>query len=65
MWVMVLVKANKDSEAGIVPKEKLPAEMGKSKQRAGESRRAACRRRAPPQLERVSASWFSGRRIGP
>jgi hypothetical protein len=29
MRVMVLVKANKDSEAGIMPKEKLLAEMGK------------------------------------
>jgi hypothetical protein len=29
MRVMVIVKANKDSEAGILPKEKLLAEMGK------------------------------------
>ena len=29
MRVMVMVKANKDSEAGIMPKEKLLAEMGK------------------------------------
>ncbi len=29
MRVMVLVKANKDSEAGMMPKEKLLAEMGK------------------------------------
>ena len=29
MRVMVIVKANKDSEAGIMPKEKLFAEMGK------------------------------------
>ena len=29
MRVMVLVKANKDSEAGIMPKEKLLVEMGK------------------------------------
>ena len=29
MRVMVMVKANKDSEAGIMPKQKLLAEMGK------------------------------------
>jgi hypothetical protein len=29
MRVMVIVKANKDSEAGIMPKQKLLAEMGK------------------------------------
>ncbi len=29
MRVMVMVKANKDSGAGIMPKEKLLAEMGK------------------------------------
>jgi hypothetical protein len=29
MRVMVIVKANKDSEAGILPKQKLLAEMGK------------------------------------
>jgi hypothetical protein len=29
MRVMVMVKANKDSESGIMPKEKLLAEMGK------------------------------------
>ncbi len=29
MRVMVLVKANKDSEAGMMPKERLLAEMGK------------------------------------
>jgi hypothetical protein len=29
MRVMVMVKANKDTEAGIMPKEKLLAEMGK------------------------------------
>src|SRR3989442_3416060 len=29
MRVMVMVKGNKDSEAGIMPKEKLLAEMGK------------------------------------
>ena len=28
MQVMVIVKANKDSEAGVVPKEKLLSEMG-------------------------------------
>ena len=29
MRFMVMVKANKDSEAGIMPKQKLLAEMGK------------------------------------
>jgi hypothetical protein len=29
MRVMVIVKANKDSEAGVMPKQKLLAEMGK------------------------------------
>ena len=29
MRIMVMVKANKDSEAGIMPKQKLLAEMGK------------------------------------
>ncbi len=29
MQVMVIVKANKDSEAGVMPKQKLIAEMGK------------------------------------
>ena len=32
MRVMVIVKASKDSEAGILPKEKLLAEMGKFKE---------------------------------
>jgi hypothetical protein len=29
MRVMVIVKANKDSEAGVMPSEKLLGEMGK------------------------------------
>ena len=55
MKVIVLVKANKDSEAGIMPTEKLLTEMGKFNEqlvRAGVTSRS---RGASPQLKRQTS----------
>ena len=52
MRFMVIVKATKDSEAGVLPTEKLLAEMGKYNEELVESRRDACRRGAATELKR-------------
>ena len=51
MRVMVIVKANKDSEAGVMPDEKLLDRHGQVQRRAGEGRHHARRRGAAAQLE--------------
>ena len=51
MRFMIIVKATKDLEAGVLPDEKLLTEMGGVQRRAGEGRRAARGRGASPELE--------------
>ena len=51
MRFMMIVKADKDSEAGVLPDEKVLAEMAKSNRGDGEGGRDARRRGASGQLE--------------
>ena len=51
MRFMLIVKADKDSEAGVLPSRELLAEMGKYNEEAGESWRDAGRRRTAGQLQ--------------
>jgi hypothetical protein len=51
MRVMVMVKASKDSEGGVMPSQKLLAEMGTFKPGIDESWRVSWRRRTASQLE--------------
>ena len=55
MRFMVIVKATKDSEAGVLPTEKLLPRW-ESTTKSCESRRAACRRGLQPSSERVGVS---------
>ena len=56
MRFMVIVKADKDSEAGALPDEKLLTEMGKYNEELVEGRRDAGRRGAAAELERAPGS---------
>src|SRR5260370_16397555 len=47
MRVMVIVKASKDSEAGLLPKQRLPAEMGKNNEDPGKTPRLLAAQRLP------------------
>ena len=59
---MVIVKATKDSEAGVMPGEKLITEMGKFNEELVKRRSDARRRRAPSQLEGCACHVFGGER---
>ena len=50
MRFMILVKASKESEAGMMPSEQMLTEMGKFNLGTGESRRAARGRGAASEL---------------
>jgi hypothetical protein len=58
MRVMVIVKANKDSEAGIMPKQKLLAEMGKFNEELAKAGVLLAGDRAPSQLQRQARPVF-------
>jgi hypothetical protein len=49
---MIIVKATKESEGGVMPSEKLLAEMGKFNEDLAKCRRAVSRRWPAPQLKR-------------
>ncbi len=51
MRFMIIVKATKDSEAGVMPSETVADRDGEIQRRAGEGRCDAGRRRAPAELE--------------
>ena len=51
MRFMVIVKADKDTEAGVMPSEKLLKEMGRLQRSAGQGRNHARRRRAASLVE--------------
>ena len=51
MRFMIIVKADKDSEAGVLPDREAPDRDGQVQRRAGESRRDARRRGTPAELE--------------
>ena len=51
MRFMVIIKANKDTEAGVMPEREAPDRDGELQRGAGEGRRDARGRRAPPELE--------------
>ena len=55
MRVMVIVKADENSEAGVMPSQQLLTEMGKYKRRVGESGNYARRRRSAPDVERQAS----------
>ena len=57
---MVIVKANKDSEAGVLPDQKILAENGQVQRRAREGRRHARRRRAAGELQGRARSDSEG-----
>ena len=52
MRVMVIIKADKDTEAGVMPSEQILAEMGKYNEELVKAGRGG----AAPQLEGASAS---------
>ena len=60
MRFMVIVKANKDSEAGVLPDEKLLTDDGQVQRGAGEGRRACSRARGCTRARRARASGSPG-----
>ena len=51
MRFMILIKATKDSEAGVMPSERLLTEMGKFNEELVQARRNAGRRGAASDLQ--------------
>jgi hypothetical protein len=58
MRFMIIVKASKDSEAGVMPSEKLLAEMGRFNEGAGERRDLARWGRPSCELKRSTSKVF-------
>ena len=58
MRVMVIIKANKDSEAGVMPSEKLPDRHGQLQRRIGQGRRHARGRGTSSELESQAREVF-------
>ena len=58
MRFMMLVKASKDCEAGVLPDEKILSEIGNYNEESGQGRRAARGRRAPGEFQGHARSVF-------
>jgi hypothetical protein len=58
MKFMILVKASKDSEAGVMPSEALLAAMGKFNEELSECGGTASRRGPAPDVQRCACKIF-------